>query len=1108
MNSKVDWKEINLELPYKNTSADTKKRQKLFDKFDKNNNKTLTFTEIDKGVRTELTIDDVPDYKQAVMRAFAAAKEKNKTNSKTDENSVDFIEFRFFLLYLRQYFEYLVMFDSIEKSDNKKINFKEFKDAIPRINKWGIKIDHPEETFKKISGGDENIAFTEFSEWAIKANLDLEDDEDIADPDKLTFNADWKEIMEKIPYKKTNEDSSKRRKLFNTLDGDNNKFITLQEADNGISHFLNIDELCDCKQATAKAFEAAKNYYKSKSKFGDNCLEFIEFRYFLIYLRQYFEYFVMFFALDKTKNNKVNFKEFKSAIPILEKWNVKVDDPEETFKKISGGDAEIEFIEFCDWAIKANLDLENDMDYEEPDDNKDIDWNVLDDYIPHKKTGKDILKRKNLFKSLDANHNNYLTLTEADKFRDNLSYFHIQSLKQVIIRAFNTANNKYKSKSKKANDGNLGIDEFRFFLLYIRQYIDYFVMFAKLDDSHDKKISLDEFKSAVPQLEKWGVKVHNEEETFKKISKGDDNLDFIEFSDWAINANLDLEEVQDNFDEDEIKKIEEAKVKLEEEERIKKEEEDKIKEQEKIKKEEDDRLEQESIKKEEDDRLEQERIKKEEDDRLEQERIKKEEEERIKKEEDDKLEQERIKKEEDDRLEQERIKKEEDDRLEQERIKKEEDDRLEQERIKKEVEDRLELERIKKEEEDKLEQEKIKKEEDDRLELERIKKEEVDKLEQERIKKEEADMLEQERIKKEEDDRLEQERIKKEEDNRLEQERIKKEEDDKLDQARIKKEEDDRLEQERIKKEEDDKLEQARIKKEEDDRLEQERIKKEEADKLEQERIKKEEEDKNEQLRLQKEKEDKEKADELLRIQKEKDDREKAIEVERQRQEREDEIEAEKIKAEKLRLRQMEETYYKKKDSVKKDSVKVNDNEPIHMVKSSKNMQEVKKEQKSNKSINEVEDVRRGESKKSIKEVQEETFGNKVESEKSIKSIKEEKELTANEVFNTKESKKSIKEVLPPIVINYDEEFEKHNQKVADDNKKQNHLSFSSKQGLNEEKEFGQSYENNDTTFSSNNQLTLDKVLVTDWFKLGRPNEKKIKQTNTALFGKDYLYII
>ena len=204
----------------------------------------------------------------------------------------------------------------------------------------------------------------------------------------------------------------------------------------------------------------------------------------------------------------------------------------------------------------------------------------------------------------------------------------------------------------------------------------------------------------------------------------------------------------------------------------------------------------------------------------------------------------------------------------------------------------------------------------------------------------------------------------------------------------------------------------------------------------------------------------------------------------------------------------MEETYYKKKDSVKKDSVKVNDNEPIHMVKSSKNMQEVKKEQKSNKSINEVEDVRRGESKKSIKEVQEETFGNKVESEKSIKSIKEEKELTANEVFNTKESKKSIKEVLPPIVINYDEEFEKHNQKVADDNKKQNHLSFSSKQGLNEEKEFGQSYENNDTTFSSNNQLTLDKVLVTDWFKLGRPNEKKIKQTNTALFGKDYLYII
>jgi len=61
------------------------------------------------------------------------------------------------LIYLRQYFEYYVMFEELDVTGDKKISYDEFKVAIPRIEKWGAKITNPEETFKKVSGGDSSI---------------------------------------------------------------------------------------------------------------------------------------------------------------------------------------------------------------------------------------------------------------------------------------------------------------------------------------------------------------------------------------------------------------------------------------------------------------------------------------------------------------------------------------------------------------------------------------------------------------------------------------------------------------------------------------------------------------------------------------------------------------------------------------------------------------------------------------------------------------------------------------------------------------------------------------------------------------------------------------
>ena len=55
-----------------------------------------------------------------------------------------------------------------------------------------------------------------------------------------------------------------------------------------------------------RAFMSAKNKVKSKSKIGDDYVEKAEFRFLLKYLRQYYEYFMAFKAIDKGGDGRVS----------------------------------------------------------------------------------------------------------------------------------------------------------------------------------------------------------------------------------------------------------------------------------------------------------------------------------------------------------------------------------------------------------------------------------------------------------------------------------------------------------------------------------------------------------------------------------------------------------------------------------------------------------------------------------------------------------------------------------------------------------------------------------------------------------------------------------
>ena len=179
---------------------------------------------------------------------------------------------------------------------------------------------------------------------------------------------DWDSLLSSLPIKKTAEDRKKRKELWNQMDMNGNNYISLAEFDKGLRDVLKLPDIFKLKKVSLRAFQAAKTAVKSSSKYGDDYVGWLEFRIILVYFRQYFEYYVMFCRIDTSDDFKINLDEFKKAVPTLNKWGVKIDDPVKEFNKIDtnhGG--VILFDEFCSYAIKKNLDLEDDDDFDDED---------------------------------------------------------------------------------------------------------------------------------------------------------------------------------------------------------------------------------------------------------------------------------------------------------------------------------------------------------------------------------------------------------------------------------------------------------------------------------------------------------------------------------------------------------------------------------------------------------------------------------------------------------------------------------------------------------------------------------------------------------------------
>lgn len=181
--NEIDYVKLRGILCIERTKEGSEKRNKMFDDFDKNKNGYLSLAEVTQGLKEILPLKDFKNFKEAISRSFQASKDSVKNTRKLSSDNIERNEFRYFLCYLRQYFEYYEMFSIVNTGQDKYLDIDEFKNAVPQFKKWGIIINDPEKTFKEIDldkGG--LIRFDEFCHWAIKTKLDLETDDDFYDP--------------------------------------------------------------------------------------------------------------------------------------------------------------------------------------------------------------------------------------------------------------------------------------------------------------------------------------------------------------------------------------------------------------------------------------------------------------------------------------------------------------------------------------------------------------------------------------------------------------------------------------------------------------------------------------------------------------------------------------------------------------------------------------------------------------------------------------------------------------------------------------------------------------------------------------------------------------
>lgn len=175
---------------------------------------------------------------------------------------------------------------------------------------------------------------------------------------KPTPEAVFKELAAKLPYANTDDDREKRKKLWSVFDVNGNNLLSLAEVDKGVKE-IQLPALFDLKPVLMRAFTAARTKGPKSTANADEYISPSEFRYLLAYLRQYYELWLMFDAVDADDDRRISKAEFAAAKDKLSKWGLAASGDHWAAIDANGGGVVL-FDEFCEWAIKHKLDHDQD----------------------------------------------------------------------------------------------------------------------------------------------------------------------------------------------------------------------------------------------------------------------------------------------------------------------------------------------------------------------------------------------------------------------------------------------------------------------------------------------------------------------------------------------------------------------------------------------------------------------------------------------------------------------------------------------------------------------------------------------------------------------------
>mmetsp|Transcript_77197 Transcript_77197/g.89825 ORF Transcript_77197/g.89825 Transcript_77197/m.89825 type:complete len:257 (+) Transcript_77197:43-813(+) len=175
----------------------------------------------------------------------------------------------------------------------------------------------------------------------------------------------WVDLKKTLPRTKSAEDKQRRVELWQKFDKNQSNRLSLAEVDASCRTELGLDKFTSrLSSILARAFNKA-NGMGGKRGSGDY-VEFLEFRLLLCYVYDYFELQVMFDEIDSSQDGRITLEEFKKAAPLIEKWGLKMEDPEAVFREVDtdkGG--VIHFAEFAAFASEKKLDADGDPDNEQ-----------------------------------------------------------------------------------------------------------------------------------------------------------------------------------------------------------------------------------------------------------------------------------------------------------------------------------------------------------------------------------------------------------------------------------------------------------------------------------------------------------------------------------------------------------------------------------------------------------------------------------------------------------------------------------------------------------------------------------------------------------------------